>query len=272
MAQRGSNRSGHEPRGALSRRITPSTLARSSRIGSSRGGTRCLRYTGLQWVSSGQVSRPDATRRGRHQICEISSRVEIPVEYESAVITDERSFTEAQFGFHNATGRTSLGARVPTIRHMQSSSRPTRLVSQLSSQFTESGIGNSPGQPAIGEHPCHVQIFDNYGAMLTHQPGGELVQTVVPRISHAGMHSRDPRTRLQPPFRRRIRTPTIRSEPPRTLPLQPAQLLLGTIETPRVADNLSVGQDRQRLHTEIDPDHGTRTSSAPRGAICLNRK
>jgi hypothetical protein len=92
---------------------------------------------GLVRVSIGLVDRRPATLGGRatdrltDERGEVTGSIEIAIEHEAALIAAECPFGQAQFGFHHATTRTSLGIGVPPVRNVQPHTRPAGFVLHL---------------------------------------------------------------------------------------------------------------------------------------------
>src|SRR5882762_6295713 len=88
---------------------------------------------------------------------EVDRGIEIPIDDQTTMLTTKHPRRQGQLGFHCPTGRTRLRRRKPTIGHHQPTSTPAHLIAQLPPDLPETRVSHMPGQPAIVEHPGHVQ-------------------------------------------------------------------------------------------------------------------
>src|SRR5882762_5775795 len=139
----------------------------------------CQARPGLP-VSSTSVYRLPATLGDL--TLQIDRGIEIPIDDQTTTLTTKHPRRQGQFGFHCPTGRTRLRRRKPTISHHQPTTIPTHLVAQLPPNLGEAGVSQLPGQPAIVEHPGHVQVLDHHSADRGGQSGGELVQPITTQV------------------------------------------------------------------------------------------
>ncbi len=77
------------------------------------------------------------------------------------VCAGEHPIGQGQVGATVSADRAELAGWVPTIGFDELAEAPRLLVLQQACEFRPAGIGDSSGQPMVGQHPGHVQVFDN---------------------------------------------------------------------------------------------------------------
>jgi hypothetical protein len=133
----------------------------------------------------GGVFRLPATLGDVGRECgQVACGVLIPVEDEPAGGTGVGALGQGELGFHRAATRAGLAGGEPAVGNDQPPAVPGGLVGQLSPYLAHADIGHRAGQPPVGQHPRHVEVFDHDRAVGGGQAAGELVYPVTPPVGH----------------------------------------------------------------------------------------
>src|SRR4029453_1837393 len=127
---------------------------------------------------------------------EVAGGVQGPIELEATDLASEGALGQGELGFHTAAARARLGRGVEPVGHHQLAAVPGRLVGELSSQLSQTAVGQGPGQAAIANHSSQIELLDHHGAVLGGQSGGELVECVAAQVGRPGVDPRQPATGL----------------------------------------------------------------------------
>jgi len=90
-------------------------------------------------------------------LLQVERGVEVPISDEATRLTGKHPVGQRQLGFHRLTGRAGLGRRKPTIGDDQPATSPRGLVLQVAADLGEAGVGDTPGQPAVAQHPATLR-------------------------------------------------------------------------------------------------------------------
>ena len=61
------------------------------------------------------------------------------------------------------------------------------LYVELAAELPERGVGDDPGQPAVGEHPGRVEVLDDHRRVAAGELGGDLVEQVAAQVRDPGV-------------------------------------------------------------------------------------
>ena len=79
-------------------------------------------------------------------------------------------------------GGAKLARRIPTVGNVQLAMPPGLFVAQDSREFGPAGIGDGLGQAVVGQHPGHVQAFDDEPVVGLDQLVRHLVEEMAAHI------------------------------------------------------------------------------------------
>jgi hypothetical protein len=133
-----------------------------------------------------------------HELGEVAGGVQVTVDPQPARLADERTLSEGELGFHPPTPRARLGRRIELVGHHQPAAVPGRLVAEQAAQLGHAGITDGAGKATVADHPGHIELLHDHGAVLGGEARGELMQSIPPQVGRAGMHAGQPPSGLAP--------------------------------------------------------------------------
>src|SRR5574342_683095 len=217
-----------------------------------------------------RVSGHSGTRGGGDELGEIACGVEVPVEVQAAVFAGEGPDSQRQLGFHRAAARTRLAGWIPPIGDDQLSAVPGGLVAELASDLAEAGVGDMPGQPAVGEHAGHVEVFDHDRGVLAAQAGGELVQPIAAQVRDPGVQPAEVGFGALPARRRPLPGAPIRTATAGQGAGGRAQVAQCPPEMTWVGHGLAGGEHRQVRDAHVHAGRRLRPRRGTAGALHLD--
>src|SRR5215469_4048315 len=94
---------------------------------------------------------------------------------------------EGEVRIEPSTATTPLAGGLPPIGQEHASPIPARFIEQLPLELSEPHIADGLGQTMILEHARDIQIFNDQDRLGSRQPGGDLMQRVVPLVLDLSM-------------------------------------------------------------------------------------
>jgi hypothetical protein len=61
---------------------------------------------------------------------------------------------------------------------------PALFVGQDACELAPGGVADRPGEPVVGQHPCHIEVFDREPVVGLDQLVGDLVQEMLADVAH----------------------------------------------------------------------------------------
>ena len=99
----------------------------------------------------------------------------------------ERAIGQCQIATDGTADRTDLARREPAIRDNQFAAAPGLFIAQLAGELGPASVGDGSGQSTVGQHPRHVQVFDDESVVGLDQRVGYLVQEMPAHVCYVAV-------------------------------------------------------------------------------------